>query len=107
METQQESYKQAEQRAKDFYGTIEHIWCPIPLAKEILADPNARFTYEEKPIAYRIKINGVCTTIAVKARFWTFRKEYDGKTVMLIIRQIDDHPKYFLSIFERTRKAAQ
>jgi hypothetical protein len=142
MEIKKESYKQVEQKAKDIYGTIKHIWCPplnadifftregfdhligkrgilrpkserkrrfdlLPLAQEILTDPDARFTYEEKPIAYRTKINGVYTTIGTTARFWIFQKKYDVRTVTLVIRQIGDHPKHFLSIFERTRKAAQ
>jgi hypothetical protein len=142
MEIQRESYKQAEQKAKDVYGTIGHVWCPslsadivfsregfdhligkggvlrpkserrrrfdlLLLAREILADPDAQFAHEEKPITYRTKINGAYTTIAATAYFWSFRKEYEGKIVTLVIRQIGDRPKHFLSIFERTRKAAQ
>jgi hypothetical protein len=79
----------------------------LPLVKEILTDPDVRFTCEEKPMAYRTKINGVYTTIVATARLWIFKKEYDVKIVTLVVRQIDDHPKHFLSIFERTRKAAQ
>ena len=142
MEIKKESYKQVEQKAKDIYGMIGHVWCPalnadifftregfdhligkrgilrpkserkrrfdlLPLAQEILTDPDAQFACEGKPMAYRTKINGVYTTIAATARFWIFRKEYDVRTVTLVIRQIGDRPKYFLSIFERTRKAAQ
>jgi hypothetical protein len=77
------------------------------LAKEILTDPAARFTCEKKLIIYRTKINGAYTTIHATAHFWIFQKEYGVKIVTLVIKQIDDHPKHFLSIFERTRKAAQ
>jgi hypothetical protein len=79
----------------------------LQLAKEILTDPVAKFTCEEKPITYRTRINGIYTTISATARFWAFQKEYDHKIVTLVIRQIDNHPKHFLSMFERTRKAAQ
>jgi len=34
MEIKKESYKQVEQKAKDIYGTIKHIWCP-PLNADI------------------------------------------------------------------------
>jgi hypothetical protein len=79
----------------------------LPLAKEILTDPAAEFTCEKKPIIYRTRINAAHIKINATAYFWIFKKEYGGKIVTLVIRQINAHPKHFLSIFERTRKAAQ
>ena len=122
--TNQDSYEELRKRAETFYIKIERVWSPAlsdhvifkrsgfqhliwkggrPRPKseqkrrfyslihveKIISNPDARFLHEQRG----------------NAQFWTFTENRGGKIIKVIIQQIGEGKKHFLSVFEKNKKS--
>jgi len=121
-------YEKKKKEAKEIYSKIGRVWCPalndniffndigfrhftwkgndrkrshiqqvkrfilIPRAREIVSDPLLSIFSKREKIRKGRYI-----------RFWAFRMNARGKYIRVVIRQINDGNKHFLSIFQEDK----
>jgi len=71
----------------------------IQYAKQIILDPKATILFRESTVREKINKYGKRVIVESHARFWTFVATIHGCKIKVVIRQLDDGKKHFLSIF--------
>lgn len=69
-------------------------------AKQILINPKATILYREQEIKYKINRHGQKKSITGIRKFWTFVDIIKGTKIKLVVAQVENHKKEFLSIMQ-------
>jgi hypothetical protein len=75
----------------------------LPLAPDIIKNPDATVKYQQKEVLHRMKVQGEKIEVVSVADFWEFKGESDQGIVKVIVRQFSGQEKHFLSVYERKR----
>lgn len=70
-------------------------------AESIVKNPKAKIYYRQTEEKYIINRHGQKILTNSIAKFWTFVEKIEGKEIKLVIRQLGDGNKHFLSIMEK------
>ena len=76
----------------------------LKYAEVIVKNPKAKIYFRQIEAKYLINRHGQKILTASLVKFWTFIEEIDGKKIKLVIRQLGNGNKHFLSIMERRHK---
>lgn len=69
-------------------------------AEQILKNPRAMIIYREQEMKYKINRHGQKLLTTSMAKFWTFVENIEGTKIKLVVAQIEDQKKQFLSIMQ-------
>ena len=70
----------------------------ISHAEKIIKNPKADINFRQKEIKYKVDRHGEDRLITSTANFWTFREQIKDCVVKVVIIQIENKQKQFLSI---------
>jgi len=70
----------------------------LPFAEKILKNPHASIEFRQKEIKYKVNRHGEKILMTSNAKFWTFSEQVKDCTVKIVIMQIEDKQKQFISI---------
>jgi hypothetical protein len=121
-----DNYEDAKDKAETFYKSIGKIWCPALedfiifddagflhlIGKSRVPRPKSEQRRRFFILRYVKDILGakepfstdVLFAGGVPVRYWKFIDIREGNTIKIVIRQIDNRQKYFLSIYGRIKK---
>jgi hypothetical protein len=127
-EVAQNSYQEAKENAKIFYKSIKRVWCPalndfvsfggVGFAHLIKKERRSRAKSEQKRrfallpyVGEILKSKPFSSTeeriIGLShVRYWKFIDYRNGEIIKVIVRQMDNGSKHFLSVYGRKQKSA-
>jgi len=70
----------------------------LPYIEEIIKNPEAKIFYKHKRIKYKANRHGEKILIESEADFWIFAQEIKSCIVKVVIRQLGNGNKHFLSV---------
>jgi hypothetical protein len=76
----------------------------LQYVEDMLKNYHGEIAYEKRKISQHIRVNGKKVIVGSAAHFWALTDQRDGKTIKLIVRQLDGQGKHFFSIFEGNKK---
>jgi hypothetical protein len=124
-----DGYKKVKEEARLFYSKIDRVWCPV-LGEAVVFDETgfrhlvqkgrkSRPKSEQKRrFAFLVHAEEILknpkVTFSHEAHsqdpdinYWVFKEKRKDKKMKLIVRQIGNGKKHFLSIYGKTQKPTQ
>lgn len=71
----------------------------IPLAEEIVKNPNATVSRNTRVVDRRIESHGSKKSMSAEADFWIITERRDDDKIIVVIRQLNGGNKHFFSIY--------
>ncbi len=81
-----------------------HRFILLTHAADIIKNADRHIAYRVKKETSKAKWRGAKTKNVSHAQFWELTREIEGRHISVIVRQIGNGKKQFLSIFEKTNK---
>ena len=78
----------------------------LPFAEMVIEDSGSKIVQRKQESARVIKF-GEKEVSVPPADFWTLTKDFDGRTIAVVIRQFKGKPKHFFSVYDKKQKPAQ
>jgi hypothetical protein len=69
-------------------------------AEQILKNPKAIILYRGQEVKYKINRHGQEILLTGTGKFWTFTESIEGTRIKLVVGQIGDQKKQFISIMQ-------